>query len=111
EQFSSLGLKVQVTELDVSVYPWEKNQRPLREGEKFDLTPDQEQKQMQVYKNVFQIFRDYKSVITGITFWNISDQHTWLDEYPVKGRKNYPLLFDQNLQRKKAYWEVVNFKK
>lgn len=111
EQFSSLGLKLQITELDVSVYPWEKNSRSLRDGEKFDLTPEQEQKQMQVYKNVFKIFRDYKSVITGITFWNISDQHTWLDEYPVKGRKNYPLLFDENLQRKKAYWEVVNFKK
>jgi endo-1,4-beta-xylanase len=109
EQFSSLGLKVQVTELDVSVYPWEKSPRPLKDGEKFEFTPEQEQKQMEVYKNVFQIFRDYKSVITGITFWNISDQHTWLDEYPVKGRKNYPLLFDQNLQRKKAYWEVVKF--
>ena len=109
EQFSSLGLKVQVTELDVSVYPWEKNQRPLMNGEKFEFTPEQEQKQMQVYKNVFQIFRDYKSVITGITFWNISDQHTWLDDYPVRGRKNYPLLFDQNLKRKKVYWEVVRF--
>ena len=109
EQFSSLGLKVQVTELDVSVYPWEKNQRPLKDGEKFEFTPEQEQKQMEVYKNVFRIFRDYKSIITGITFWNISDQHTWLDEYPVRGRKNYPLLFDQNLKRKKAYWEVVKF--
>jgi endo-1,4-beta-xylanase len=109
EQFSSLGLKVQVTELDVSVYPWEKNPRPIKDGEKFEFTPEQEQKQMQVYKNVFQIFRDYKSLITGITFWNVSDQHTWLDEHPVKGRKNYPLLFDQNLKRKKAYWGVVEF--
>ena len=56
---------------------------------------------------VFDVFRQYKKVITGVTFWNISDRETWLDDYPVPGRKNYPLLFDTNLQRKKAYWEVV----
>jgi len=33
-----------------------------------------------------------------------------LDTYPVAGRKNYPLLFDQNMQPKKAYWKVVDFK-
>jgi endo-1,4-beta-xylanase len=49
-------------------------------------------------------------VITGVTFWNISDKHTWLDQYPVAGRKNYPLLFDQNLQPKNAYKRVVDFK-
>jgi endo-1,4-beta-xylanase len=48
-------------------------------------------------------------VITGVTFWGISDRRTWLDDYPVPGRKNYPLLFDEKLQPKKAYWEVVKF--
>ncbi len=48
-------------------------------------------------------------MITGVTFWNVSDRHTWLDEYPVKGRKNYPLLFNQQLQPKKAYQEVIKF--
>jgi endo-1,4-beta-xylanase len=58
---------------------------------------------------VFKVFRDYKKVITGVTFWNISDRYTWLDTYPVAGRKNYPLLFDQQLQPKKAYQRVVDF--
>ena len=109
-KFSSLGLKIQVTELDVSVYPWEKNQRALREGEKGVFTPDLEQKQVDKYAMVFKVFREYRKVITGVTFWNISDNNTWLDHYPVIGRKNFPLLFDQNLQPKKAYWSVVNFK-
>ncbi|RYE35906.1 MAG: endo-1,4-beta-xylanase, partial [Sphingobacteriaceae bacterium] len=30
KKFSSLGLKVQITELDVSIYPWEKDRRALR---------------------------------------------------------------------------------
>jgi endo-1,4-beta-xylanase len=109
KEFSSLGLKVQITELDVSVYPWEKNRRALREGETGSYTADLEQKQSDKYAEVFKVFRQYRKVITGVTFWNISDKHTWLDEYPVRGRKNYPLLFDQNLQPKKAYWKVVNF--
>ena len=108
-KFSSLGLKVQITELDMSIYPWEKNRRPMKPGESDAYTPELAKKQEDKYAEVFKIFREYKNVITGITFWNISDKHTWLDTYPVAGRKNYPLLFDQNLQPKKAYWSVVNF--
>lgn len=109
EKFASLGLNVQVTELDMSVYPWEKQQRSLRDGETGVLTPEMEDKQADQYAMVFKVFRDHKDVISGVTFWNISDQHTWLDSYPVPGRKNYPLLFDQNLEPKKAYWQVVKF--
>jgi len=101
--FASLGLKVQITELDISVY-----------GGKTDpaipsLTNDLEQQQAAQYKMAFEVFRKYKDVITGVTFWNLSDKSSWLDNFPVKGRKNYPLLFDQNLAPKKAYREVTEF--
>ncbi len=55
------------------------------------------------------IKRKYKDVITGVTFWNISDRSSWLNNFPVKGRKNYPLLFDRNLQPKPAYWQSISF--
>ncbi|WP_207533128.1 endo-1,4-beta-xylanase [Desertivirga arenae] len=110
-KFSSLGLEVQITELDMSVYPWEKERREKRPGESDVLTPELEQKQVEQYSKVFRIFRENWDKITSVTFWNISDQYTWLDTYPVPGRKNYPLLFDTNLKPKKAFWEVVNFKK
>ena len=58
---------------------------------------------------VFTVLRENRNIITGVTFWNVSDKDTWLDHYPVEGRRNYPLLFDQYLQPKKAYLEVVNF--
>lgn len=109
QKYSSLGLKLQVTELDMSIYPWEKTRREKRPGESDALTPELEQKQIDQYTMAFKAFRDYKGVITGITFWNISDKTTWLDFYPVRGRKNYPLLFDQELKPKKVYWEVVDF--
>ncbi|MDP4210178.1 MAG: endo-1,4-beta-xylanase [Bacteroidota bacterium] len=108
-KYSSLGLTVQFTELDMSIYPWEKLKRERRQGESDVLTPELEQKQIDQYKMIFKVFRDYKDVITGVTFWNVSDKHSWLDEYPVMGRKNYPLLFDQKRKPKKAFWEVVKF--
>jgi endo-1,4-beta-xylanase len=110
-QFSSLGLKIQITELDVSIYPWEKFDRARKDGESDAFTAELEQKQIDQYKMFFGVFRENKQVITGITFWNISDRYTWLDYYPVRGRKNYPLLFDQQLKPKRAYWEVVNFER
>lgn len=104
EKYSSLGLKIQITELDVSVYsPDEKNPSDNI------FTAEREKKQLDKYEMIFRVFRDYKNVITGVTFWNVSDRYSWLDNFPVRGRKNYPLLFDQNLKPKKAYWKVVEF--
>jgi endo-1,4-beta-xylanase len=109
ERFSSLGLKIQVTELDVSIYRWEKHQRERRPGESDVFLPDLERRQVATYAMVFKVFREYRNVLNGVTFWNISDRHTWLDNYPVRGRKNYPLLFDENLRPKKAFEEVTRF--
>ncbi|HTQ27023.1 MAG TPA: endo-1,4-beta-xylanase [Puia sp.] len=109
QKFASLGLQVQITELDVSVYKWEKNSRARMPGEQDQFTPELERAQAEKYKMIFDVFRKYRHNITGVTFWNISDRHTWLDHYPVSGRKNYPLLFDTHLQPKKAYWEVTRF--
>jgi endo-1,4-beta-xylanase len=108
-KFASLGLKIQITELDISLYKWEKNRRAKTAADKDEYTTELEQKQSDQYKMIFDVLREHKKDITGVTFWNISDRHTWLDNYPVAGRKNYPLLFDTHLQPKKAYWEVVDF--
>jgi len=106
--FSSLGLQVQVTELDVSVYAGRQGGQLIqgRRDTTSTFTPEMEQQQREKYKMIFDVFRQYKDKITGITFWNVSDRYSWLDG---RGRKNYPLLFDMNRQPKKAFWDVVNF--
>lgn len=109
QMFSSLGLKIQFTELDISVYAGRQGGQLIngeRQQAKAEFTPEMEQQQLEKYKMVFEVFRKYKKNITGVTFWNVSDRYTWLDG---RGRKNYPLLFDTNLLPKKAYWEVVKF--
>jgi len=110
EKFKGLGLQVQVTELDISVYPKEHGRRE-RKPEDADAayTTEREQKQIQMYDMIFRVFRKYKGTLTAVTFWNISDRSSWLDNFPVPGRKDYPLLFDKDLKPKKAFDEVVKF--
>jgi endo-1,4-beta-xylanase len=106
--FTSLGLKVQITELDISVYNKEHNARERKSEDANDtFTAKKENEQIEKYKLCFELFNKYRKQISGITFWNVSDKHSWLDDFPVQGRKDYPLLFDKNLQPKKAYWEVI----
>jgi endo-1,4-beta-xylanase len=109
EMFSSLGLQIQFTELDISVYAGRQGGQMIT-GEKSNgqavFTPEMEQKQLEKYKMIFEVFRKYKKQITGVTFWNLSDKYSWLDG---RGRKNYPLLFDAELKPKKAYYEVIKF--
>jgi endo-1,4-beta-xylanase len=110
KEFSQLGLPLHITELDISVYPKEHNARDRKPGD-YDTTfnADKEKKQIEVYKMCFESFRKYKDAIKSVTFWNISDRSSWLDNFPVRGRKDYPLLFDRELKPKKAYWEVIKF--
>jgi endo-1,4-beta-xylanase len=127
DQYTSLGLKIQITELDITIRTFRPRPAPGTTPPPLPaddgLTPELAQKQADQYKMVFDIFREYKKVITNVTFWNVSDKYSWLD---FRGgglaggaaagettsrtvRKAYPLLFDENLQPKKAYWSVVNF--
>jgi len=107
--FSSLGLKVQITELDVSVYGGNRGGRIIQGNASSDVeqfTREMEEKQLSQYKMIFEVLRKHKDNITGVTFWNLSDRYSWLDN---RGRKNYPLLFDKNLMPKKAFFEVIKF--
>jgi endo-1,4-beta-xylanase len=108
--FSKLGLVMHVTELDISVYPKEHNAREKKaEDYNTEFSAEREKQQVDQYKMVFELFRKYKTSIASVTFWNISDRGSWLDNFPVRGRKDYPLLFDKDLKPKKAFGEVVRF--
>ncbi|WP_342085493.1 endo-1,4-beta-xylanase [Dyadobacter sp. OTU695] len=108
-RFASLGLAVQITELDVSIHAKEHGRREMTPADKTVLTPELLSKQAAQYEMLFKTFRKNRGVLTGITFWNISDKSTWLDNFPVRGRKDYPLLFDENLQPKAYFNKIVDF--
>ncbi|HEY9258030.1 endo-1,4-beta-xylanase [Chitinophaga sp.] len=108
--FLTTGLKLQITEFDISVYPKEHEMRARQlEDSAVAFTAAKEQQQLEQFRLCFDVFRKYRHSLTGVTFWNISDRYSWLDNFPVRGRKDYPLLFDKELQPKKAFWAVVKF--
>ena len=108
-KFASLGLEVHFTEVDVSVYAKRHERTNIPFVGKAEFTAEMEVKQIEKYKMLFEIFRKHKDKVTNVTFWNLSDQRSWLDNFPVPKRKDFPLLFDVNHQPKKVYWEVVKF--
>ncbi|GAB3155096.1 endo-1,4-beta-xylanase [Microbispora hainanensis] len=100
EKFATLGVDQQVTELDVSVYP------------DFVSTYDEVPAEVLAeqgyrYKELFDVFRRHKSQISSVTVWGLADDDTWLSTFPIT-RLNAPLLFDDELQAKPAYWGVVD---
>lgn len=111
KDFSTLGLNIQITELDMSIYPKEHQSREWDATRDKDTlyTNDIANAQAEKYAIFFKLFRKYRKHISSVTFWNISDKHSWLDDFPVKNRKDYPLLFDKDLQPKKAYETVIDF--
>lgn len=109
DTFASLGLQVHITELDVSVYPWEKHHRPLKPDETLEYDNQLQLKHTQQYNMIFDVLRAKTKNVTSVTFWGICDKYSWLNYYPVRGRKNYPLLFDENMKPKPAFYSITNF--
>ncbi|WP_431209931.1 endo-1,4-beta-xylanase [Puia sp. P3] len=59
------------------------------------------------YSKLFQLFMKYHDKIGRVTFWGVDDGQSWLNGFPVRGRTNYPLLFDRLLQAKPAFYAVI----
>jgi endo-1,4-beta-xylanase len=117
-QFSELGVKVMITELDVSVLknPWDMRgadvSKNFEQDKKLDPytegLPDSIQHLLtERYQAIFRIFNKHKDKISRITFWGVQDGESWLNNWPIKGRTNYPLLFDRNYKPKPAYEAVL----
>ena len=103
ELYASLDVDIQVTELDFSLFMQE-------DGTAFDAPPAELlEKQAERYGELFAVFRKYKKYISCVTMWGISDATTWLSNDPFKGRKNWPLLFDDNQQPKDSFYRVAEF--
>jgi endo-1,4-beta-xylanase len=59
------------------------------------------------YADLFTVFLKHRDVITRVTFWGGTDAGSWLNDWPVRGRTSYPLLFDRHAQPKPAYYAVI----
>ena len=116
-EFTKLGIKVMFTELDINVLPNPEKFSGADVSQNFEMQkkmnpypeslPDSVQQQLaNRYADFFKIFMKYKS-ISRITFWGVEDGQSWLNGWPIRGRTNYPLVFDRKLQPKPAFYSII----
>lgn len=102
EEYVRLDLSIQITELDVSLFDFFDRRIDLKKP-----TTDMINSQQRFYEELFKLYEEYRDHISGVTFWGVADDYTWLDNYPVENRKDWPLLFDENLQPKQALMKIL----
>ena len=121
EMYAGAGMKVSITELDVDVLPYDwartaevstnieyaKTLNPYIDG----LPKEIDDKLTKRYEEIFRILLRHRDKIDRVTFWGVSDDTSWKNNFPVRGRTNYPLLFDRQHKPKNAYFAVADLKK
>jgi endo-1,4-beta-xylanase len=118
EAFSQAGVKVNMTELDLDMLPQATSSRaadirmnfalqaklnPYTNG----LPDDVQQKIAQRYADLFGVLIKHRQDVNRVTFWGVTDADSWLNNWPVRGRTAYPLLFDRHYQPKPAFDAVI----
>tara|TARA_Y100000816_G_scaffold18586_1_gene12115 strand:+ start:3295 stop:4422 length:1128 start_codon:yes stop_codon:yes gene_type:complete len=112
------GYKVHFTELDIDVLPnlWEIEGADLSDNFKSndELNPYRKHLPDSIsnllanrYSEIFDLFVKHSNKIERVTFWGLSDGHSWKNDWPAKGRTNYPLLFDKENEPKEAYHDIL----
>jgi len=70
------------------------------------LPEDAARKQADLYRQAFEMFLRHKNVIGRVTLWGTHDGGSWLNNFPVRGRTDHPLLFDRQGRPKPAFFAV-----
>ncbi len=104
--YAALGLKVAITELDVTIRGTSGGQfgpgfGPRRAANIAPAAPEDLKAQADAYARLFAIFVEHNSVLERVTFWGLNDRRTWRFG-------QHPLVFDANNQPKPAFWAIVD---
>ena len=122
DAFVACGVKVTITELDINVLPnpqgfggaaieqnyeFQQKYNPYADG-----LPAAKQKELDNrWLALFNIYYKHRAQIARINLWGISDGGSWLNGWPIKGRTNYPLLFDRQYKEKPVVNEIIKLYK
>ncbi len=120
KKLQAAGVKILITEWDISILPspysgadistnftYSREMDPYREA-----VPDSvQQKWNKRVLDMFGLFLKYNDVVDRVTVWGLNDTLTWLNDFPMRGRKDYPVLFDRNNQPKSVVYEMIEMAK
>ena len=111
DAYAAAGVKMMVTELDMSALPrprqnvganiadieaYRAEVNPYTNG-----LPDNIAKEWtKRMSDFFQLFINNSDKITRVTMWGVGDGTSWKNDFPMRGRTDYPLLFDREYRAK-----------
>lgn len=118
KMYAETGVKIMFTELDISVLPSPWNSPTADVSVSFENNPtmnpytkglpDSVQTQLaNRYADIFKLFNKHSDKISRVTFWGLHDGLSWKNNFPIRGRTDYTLLFDREMKPKKAYHAVI----
>lgn len=116
-KFSELG-DVMITEMDLTVLPWPSERLSadismnFAADPKYNPYPEMLSDSASVAWNnrmmdFFNIFIKHSDKISRVTMWGLTDAQTWRNNWPIRGRKDYPLLFDREYQAKPVVKSII----
>jgi endo-1,4-beta-xylanase len=88
-------------------FEYQERMNPFRNG----LTKDMEEQQTDFFCRLFDIYLRHADDITRVTFWGVSDGDSWKNNWPVRGRTDYPLAFDREYRAKPFVHEIIKMEK
>lgn len=117
-KYAASGVKINITELDISALPVPKGQSGANIADTFaynkeinpyvnGLPKDVEEKWENRYAEFFRLFLKHKDKIRRVTLWGVTDSQSWKNDFPVKGRTDYPLFFDRNCNAKPIVEKII----
>ena len=101
-------LIVQVCELDFSIFSNAKG-----EGSAKTMSDENLNQRLSDLADTYRAFFDmfetkYKEgKLDMVLIWGIADGHSWLNDHPVSGRTDYPLLINRKYKPKKAFIKLT----
>ena len=117
--FKNTGLKVVITELDISVLPFPEPEKigadislNMQLKQEFNPYADGLPKAVsdqltEKYLQLFELFLRHSDAIERVTLWGVNDNQSWRNNWPMKGRTDYPLLFDRKNQPKEVVPQLI----
>jgi endo-1,4-beta-xylanase len=117
--FKNTGLKVVITELDISVLPFPEPEKigadislNMQLKQEFNPYADRLPKAVsnqltEKYLQLFELFLRHSDAIERVTLWGVNDNQSWRNNWPMKGRTDYPLLFDRKNQPKEVVPKLI----
>jgi endo-1,4-beta-xylanase len=119
DDYAAAGVKVLITEFDMSALPrptrgagganladtvgYSQRMNPFTAG----ISKEASREWNQRMGDFFRLFIEKAGTVSRVTMWGVTDATSWKNGYPMRGRTDYPLLFDREYKAKPIVWDIA----